>query len=108
MHKNNIVFSTDSELNIDNNSEPSLFLDVELLKVRIHLDRKKGGKIVTIIKNLVISADQMSDYSRQLKIKCGVGGSVKKDSILLQGNQRNKVIEFLQNRGFKNVKKSGN
>ena len=108
MHKNKIIFSTDSDFKNDKNAEVDSFLDTELLKVRIHLDRKKGGKGVTRIKKLVIHHDQLLNYSRELKIKCGVGGSIKNNSIILQGDQRDKAINFLENSGFKNVKKSGN
>ena len=66
----------------------------------LHLDRKGGGKVVTVIKGLSIGNDNMIALSKELKIRCGTGGSVKKNNILIQGNKREEIKKILLKKGF--------
>lgn len=76
--------------------------------VRIYLDRKRrGGKAVTLIKGIDEDADTLKDLCKDLKAKCGVGGSSKNGEIILQGDHRDKVLDLLKDKGFTNCKKSG-
>ena len=72
----------------------------------MHLKKLPGNKISTIIKGFIGNEIDLIELSKILKKSCGVGGTVKDDIILLQGNQRNKIKEILFKRGFK-VKISG-
>ena len=74
--------------------------------VYLHLDRKGGGKVVTVIKGLSIKNDKMLALSKELKRRCGTGGSVKENNILIQGNKREVIKKILLNKGFL-VKLSG-
>ena len=76
--------------------------------IRIYLDRKsRKGKEVTLIKGYEGNQDELKELSKELKSKCGVGGSSKNGEIILQGNHRKKVAEILMSKGFKNVKLAG-
>jgi len=69
-----------------------------------HIRREKkgrGGKTVTVIMNLQLTADDAKDLSKQLKQACGAGGAVKEDSIEIQGDNRDRVAEVLQQLGYK-------
>ena len=61
----------------------------------------RGGKTVTVIYNLQLTADDLKTLSKQLKKSCGAGGAVKDGSIEVQGDHRDKVAEELQKLGYK-------
>jgi len=96
--KKNIVYSTDPSGN-KNEAEPKVSKQNTLQDLRIHLDRRRGGKIVTIIKGFNASPKDLDNYGTFIKKKCGVGGSVKNNEILIQGNVRDKVISLLKDDG---------
>lgn len=76
--------------------------------VRVHLEKKgRGGKTVCIIKGIDADQEYIKSLSKKLKSHCGVGGSVKNEEIIIQGDHRKKIMEILKTEGFKNVKPVG-
>ena len=76
--------------------------------IRIFLDRKaRKGKEVTIVRGHSGDDEILKTLGKELKSKCGVGGTVKDGEIILQGNHRQKVMKILVDKGFKNVKLAG-
>ena len=68
----------------------------------LHRDSKsRGGKVVTLVKNLVLSEADMKALSKKLKAACGSGGTVKDSIIEIQGEHREKVAEALKKLGYK-------
>ena len=65
-----------------------------------------GNRMTTIVKGFKGSESMYRELSKYLKKTCGVGGSIKKENILIQGNHRDKIMKLLIERGFK-VKVSG-
>ena len=103
----NVVYSTNPDFDYEsegNNEEETLPNSEQDL--RIWLDRKGGGKVVSLVKGFVGTEEDLKDLAKDLKSKCGVGGSAKSGEILIQGDQRDKILNFLQNEGYK-VKKAG-
>jgi len=75
--------------------------------VRIRRETKgRGGKAVTVISGIPLAATALKDLARQLKKRCGVGGSAKDESIEIQGDQRQVLKMELEKRGY-TVKLSG-
>ncbi len=70
----------------------------------IYLHREsagRGGKAVTLVKNLVLSADEMKSLAKRLKQECGTGGTVKDGVIEIQGEHREKIAGLLMKLGYK-------
>jgi len=79
----------------------------EKQSLKVLIDRKKRrGKEVTLVTGFFGSLDDLKGLGKLLKSKCGVGGSVKDGEIIIQGNQREKVIDILLAEGYK-AKKAG-
>ena len=101
--KNRIQIYTDS----NDYEEEQDTLPPEYQKLKVLIDRKKRkGKEVTLITGFVGTADDLKSLGSLLKSKCGVGGSAKDGEIIIQGNNRDKIVDILTNLGYK-AKKSG-
>ena len=75
--------------------------------VRVHYERKgRGGKGVTLITGIQESSDTLKTLAKELKKKCGVGGSVKEYVIEIQGDQRDLLVPLLEKHGY-TVKRAG-
>jgi translation initiation factor 1 len=70
--------------------------------VYLHRDSKgRGGKAVTLVKNIILTEEDLKRLSKQLKQACGSGGTVKDGQIEIQGEHREKIAEFLRELGYK-------
>lgn len=101
------VFSTNKDFEFDNNEETQETPAPNQQKLEAHLDKKnRGGKVATVIKGFVGNEEDLKTLAKQLKTLCGVGGSAKDGEIIIQGNFRDKVMDFLTKEGYK-VKRVG-
>tara|TARA_B100000886_G_scaffold277685_1_gene201668 strand:- start:339 stop:659 length:321 start_codon:yes stop_codon:yes gene_type:complete len=101
-----LVYSTDRSVNIKENVIKEVDLNPSEQKVYLHLERKGGGKILSIVKGLKHPKQKLIALAKELKKQCGVGGTVKNNEILIQGNFRGKIKSILSKKGY-NVKLSG-
>lgn len=68
----------------------------------LHRESKgRGGKTVSIVKNLQLSEADLKALSKKLKKACGTGGTIKDGEIEIQGEHREKMAEVLQKLGYK-------
>ncbi len=75
--------------------------------IRIHLDRKgRAGKIVSLVQGLTLDAKVLDSLARQLKSKCGCGGTVNGGTIEIQGDHRERLKLLLEQLGYR-VKLAG-
>ena len=69
--------------------------------VRVSLETKgRKGKGVTLVSGLALETDTLKKLAKQLKQKCGSGGTLKQGIIEIQGDHRDLVIDELKDRGF--------
>ena len=67
---------------------------------------KRKGKPVTILEGYTGADSDFKILAKEIKTKLSVGGSFKNDKILIQGDYRNEIMNYLVNKGFK-VKRVG-
>ncbi len=85
--------------------EPVATLPKDKQKLKVTLDTKqRAGKVVTLVDGFVGSLEDMEALGKQLKTKCGAGGSIKDGYIIIQGDYKLKVIAWLKDWGYVGVK----
>ena len=102
-----LVYSTDPDFKLpdENNNEQETIESVQQ-KLKIRLDTKhRAGKAVTLVEGVVGTTADMEELGKKLKSFCGTGGSVKDGEIIVQGDNRDKVLQWLQKNGYKSAKK---
>lgn len=102
---NGIVYSTDPSFSFKEESGPVETLSPAKQKLTIRLDTKqRAGKAVTIVTGFIGSTDDLENLGKSLKNFCGTGGAVKEGEILIQGDQREKVKQWLQKNGYGQIR----
>lgn len=77
-------------------------------KLRIHRESKgRGGKEVSIIVGFIGKESDLDILGKNIKAKCGTGGSVKEGEIIIQGDHREKILNFLKESGYSQTKLAG-
>lgn len=106
--KNRVVFSTNPDFKPEeDNNESQETLPASQQTLYVALERLKGGKVATVISNFIGTEADLETLGKQLKTKCGVGGTVKDGLIMIQGEQRDKVMGYLGSVGYKTKRKGG-
>ena len=105
-NKSGIVYSTEKNFEYESDAYTSTTLDNHLQDLRVFLDRKGGGKLVSRITGFVGTEDDLIELGSALKKLCGVGGSVKDGEILIQGDHRDKILTYFVGKKYK-AKKAG-
>lgn len=105
--KNGFVYSTDPNFSFQpEEGGEAATLPPQQQKLRVLLE-KRGGKPTTVVYGFAGSATDLEALGKALKNHCGTGGSVKDGEVLVQGDQREKVLAFLLKSGYSGTKKSG-
>ena len=67
----------------------------------LRLEKRKKGKIVTVICGLTAVANDLSDVLTKLKNACGAGGTIEGDLLEIQGDHLRRIREKLTQMGYK-------
>lgn len=102
------VYSTDPGFKFEEEQSPINTLPPDQQKLRIWVDtRQRAGKTVTLVAGFTGTQEDLEDLGKKLKNFCGTGGAAKDGEIIVQGDQRDKVLQFLIKNGYKNSRKAG-
>lgn len=99
--RDGIVYSTNPDFQYDSDEEvepDTLEAGKQTLYVRREM---RNCKPVVVIKEFIGKSDDLRELEKKLKNHCGVGGSSKDGDILIQGDNKEKVTQFLQKLGYK-------
>jgi translation initiation factor 1 len=105
----NVVYSTNPDFQFQHEAEdePETLANNQQ-RLYVSIDRKqRAGKEVTLIEGFTGAEDDLKDLGKLLKSKCGVGGAVKDNEILIQGNFKDKIFDLLVKEGYTQTKKKG-
>lgn len=103
-----LVYSTDPNFKTESDLPALETLTPEKQPLRIWLETKhRGGKAVSVVAGFIGSDDDLQALGKQLKTICGTGGSAKDGEIIVQGDNRDKILQWLLKNGFKLSKKAG-
>lgn len=95
------VYSTDPNFSFQPADEAVETLPPQQQKLRIRLETKhRAGKAVTLITGFIGKEEDLEKLGKQLKNFCGTGGSAKDAEIIIQGDQRLKVLPWLIKSGY--------
>lgn len=105
--KHGFVYSTNPNFKFESEEEQTAeTLPAKQQKLRIRFETKhRGGKAVTLIEGFIGKEEDLQDLGKKLKNFCGTGGSAKDGEIIIQGDQREKILQWLKKNGYDNVKK---
>jgi translation initiation factor 1 len=100
------VFSTDPNFKFEEESTSTETLGAAQQRLKVRLDtRHRAGKAVTLVEGFIGKEEDLQELGKKLKSFCGTGGSAKDGEIIIQGDQREKVMQWLVKNGYKNVKR---
>ena len=105
-NKGGLVYSTGKETMASLLEGLSLRDEEETLpkedqELRVRIERKgRKGKTVTLISGFVGQTADLEELGKELKAKCGIGGSVKEGEIILQGELVERVVALLREMGY--------
>ncbi len=97
-----LVYSTNQDFYNDHseaNNEATLAKNEQRLRVKLD-SKQRAGKIVTLVEGFIGTDEDMEALGKQLKTKCGAGGSVKDGLIIIQGDYKEKIIAWLKDWGY--------
>ncbi|NGM60973.1 translation initiation factor [Sphingobacterium sp. SGG-5] len=98
-----VVYSTDTDFSyqLADDMREIDTLSNDRQKLKVVLDKKaRKGKVVTLVEGFVGSEKDLQELAKILKQKCGVGGSAKDGEILIQGDFKQRVFDYLKTSGY--------
>ena len=83
-------------------ARPVTELPPQQQNIRIQASRKgRKGKTVTVIDGFQLLPETLATLLKQVKTQCGTGGTIKENTIEIQGDRREQVLQILTQLGYK-------
>jgi|SRR4030095_11951011 translation initiation factor 1 len=99
--RHGFVYSTDPNFQFEQEANNIETLPPAKQKLKVRLDSKhRAGKAVTLIEGFIGVDEDLQELGKKLKTFCGTGGSAKNGEIIIQGDQREKVLQWLKKDGY--------
>ena len=103
-----LVYSTDPNFKMQDevpDNMETLAAVEQILKLKLDT-KQRAGKVVTLVQGFTGKENDLEELGKKLKSFCGTGGSVKANEIIIQGDNRDKILNFLLKMGYSKTKKS--
>jgi len=101
-----IVYSTNPDFRTEDDAPVEETLPTKQQRLRVRLDtRQRAGKAVTLVEGFAGKKEDLEDLGKKLKAHCGTGGSVKGGEVIVQGDQRDKITQWLLKNGYSSTKR---
>ena len=101
-----IVYSTDPSFRLDEDLPAEVTAPPVQQRLKIKLDTKqRAGKAVTLVEGFSGKKEDLEELGKKLKTHCGTGGSVKDGIAIVQGDQRDKILQWLLKNGYSSSKR---
>ena len=103
-----IVYSTDPGFVLpDDSLTETETIEPALQSLKIRLDtRNRAGKAVSLVTGFIGKQDDLEELGKKIKAYCGTGGSVKDGEIIVQGDHRDKILQYCLKLGYARTKKA--
>lgn len=69
--------------------------------IRLVVERRKKGKVVTVIRGLDATRNDLGALLSRLKSQCGAGGAAQDDQLEIQGEHVQRIASVLTELGFR-------
>lgn len=100
------MYSTDPAFRLEEDLPAEVTAAPGQQRLKIKLDTKqRAGKAVTLVEGFSGRKEDLEDLGKKLKTHCGTGGSVKDGIVIVQGDQRDKILQWLLKNGFASSKR---
>jgi translation initiation factor 1 len=80
---------------------PAARIPAEQQQARLSVEKRKKGKMVTVVSGLPPDDNDLPGLLSQLKSKCGAGGTIKEQSIEIQGEHLERIRDVLRQIGYR-------
>lgn len=98
-----VVYSTNQDYSYndgENNNTETLPPEKQNLRVQLSTKHRKG-KTVTLLTGFIGSDSDLKLLEKELKSKCATGGSSKDGEIIIQGDKRVQISEYLKSKKYR-------
>ncbi|TBR18547.1 MAG: translation initiation factor [Chitinophagaceae bacterium] len=96
------VYSTNPDFIFETQNDLIETVLPEQQKLKVKIETKlRAGKLVTLIEGFIGKKVDLESLGKKLKAACGTGGAIKDGTIIIQGDHRDKVVQWLLKNGFK-------